>query len=254
MPGIIDLAWRLSSGDVQFVQQAVSPNTPETYRMLGQYFRQRRQVDAAIAMFTDAGKAGESERQSYVAELMAAKEFKAAAKLWAVGRSQAVEPNVIVDPGFENEADLNEPGFGWRLGENRDGFQLSLDTTNPREGRTSLKIEFSGPSALASPIISQVVLVVPRVRYQLRFSVRAEGIVSVGLPQVTVVDARTKTVLGELSELPKTTEGWRDYAIDFDSQQLTDAVQIIVQRQNCNTSPCPIFGRLWLDNFSLQKV
>ncbi|MDX6289252.1 MAG: hypothetical protein QOH42_1051, partial [Blastocatellia bacterium] len=32
------------------------------------------------------------------------------------------------------------------------------------------------------------------------------------------------------------------------------AVYVALERQPCDKSPCPIFGRLWLDNFSLQKV
>jgi tetratricopeptide (TPR) repeat protein len=189
MPGVIDLAWRLSSGNVQFVQQAIEPNTPEAYRMLGQYFRQRKEIDSAIAMFTAAGAASEVDRQSYVAELLAANRFGEAARLWSVGHSNGVAPGVMIDPGFEQESDLNEPGFGWRLGESREGFQLSLDTANPKEGRTSLKIEFKGASNPASPIVSQLVLVDRRARYQLRFAIRAEDIVSGGLPQVVVIDA-----------------------------------------------------------------
>ena len=254
MPGIIDLAWRLSGGNVQFVQQAVGPKTPNAYGMLGQYFRQRQQVDAAIAMFTAADTASEGDRQSYVTELLAANRFREAARLWAVGRSNGVAPGVIDDPGFEKESDLNEPGFGWRLGESREGFQLSLDTANPKEGRTSLKIEFKGAANPASPIVSQLVLVDRRARYQLRFATRAEGIVSGGLPQVVVIDANAKNVLGQSDELPKATDAWLDYNVEFTASELTDAVQILVQRRSCAMSPCPIFGRLWLDNFSLHKL
>ena len=254
MPGVIALAGQLSSGNVQFVQQAIAPSTPDAYRMLGQYFRQRQQVDAAIAMFTAAGAASETDRQSYVAELLAANRFSEAARLWSVGHSNGVAPGVMVDPGFEKESDLNEPGFSWRLGESREGFQLSLDTANPKEGRTSLKIEFKGASNPASPIVSQLVLVDRRARYQLRFAIRAEGIISGGLPQLVVIDANAKNVLGQSEELAKATDGWRDYNVEFTALELTDAVQILVQRKSCATSPCPIFGRLWLDDFSLHKL
>jgi hypothetical protein len=204
-------------------------------------------------MFTAAGAAGERDRQSYVAELLRENRFREAARLWSAGHSSGVAPGVMVDPGFEQESDLNEPGFGWRLGESREGFQLSLDTTNPK-GRTSLKIEFKGASNPALPIVSQLVLVDRGARYQLRFAIRAEGIVSGGLPQVVVIDANAKNVLGESDELAKATDGWRDYSVEFTTLELTDAVQILVQRKSCATSPCPIFGRLWLDDFSLHKL
>ena len=254
MPGIIDLAWRLSGGKIHSVEQVIAPRTPEAYQALGQYFRQRKEVDAAIAMFAAAGSAAERDRRSYLAELIAAKRFKEAATLWAVGRQGGAARGVMIDAGFEEESNLNEPGFGWYLGERRQGFHLSLDTTNPRQGRSSLKVEFDGDSDPASPVISQLVLVEPRTRYQLRFAVRSEGLVSGGLPRVVTTDANTNSVLGQSGELPAATDGWRDYMIDFESGSSDVAVQIALQRHSCDKSPCPIFGRLWLDNFSLQKL
>lgn len=253
MQGIIDLAWRVSGGNVQFVTRAIEPRTPAAYQALAQYFRQRQDADAAIAMYVAAGSSAEQDRRSYLAELIGAKRYKEAAALWAVGRPAGAAPGVMIDPGFEQETNLNDPGFGWRLGEKNTGFHLSLDTNNPREGRSSLKIEFDGDSDPFSPVIYQLVLVEPGTRYQLRFAVSSEGIVSGGLPQVVVTDVLANKMLGQSDKFP-TTDGWREYTINFDSGQSASAVQIALQRQTCNKSPCPIFGRLWLDNFSLQKL
>ncbi len=254
MPGIIDLAWRLSGGNVQFVEQAIEPGTPEAYQALGQYLREHKEVDAAIAMYTAAGSAAEQDRRSFLAELIAAKRFKEAGTLWAIGRQAGAAPGIMVDPGFEEESNLNEPGFGWRLGEKPSGFHLSLDMNDPRQGHSSLKVEFAGDSDPASPLISQLVLVEPRAHYQLRFAVRSEGLVSGGLPLVVVLDADANKMLAQSDQFPRATDGWREYTIDFDSGPLTGAVQITLQRQRCDRSPCPIFGRLWLDNFSLRKL
>ncbi len=253
MPGIIDLAWRVSGGDVQFVTRAIEPGTPTTYKALGQYFRQRQEVGPAIAMYEAAGSDSEQDRRSYLAELIAAKRFKDAASLWKVGRQEGAAPGVMTDPGFEQESNLKDPGFGWRLSEKDTGFHLSLDTNNPRQGRSSLKIEFKGDSDPSSPVISQLVLVDPVAHYQLRFSVRSEGLVSGGLPLVVVMDAGDSKVLGQSDKFPP-TDSWHEYIIDFESGQSTSAVQIALQRQVCSKSPCPIFGRLWLDNFSLRKL
>jgi hypothetical protein len=48
--------------------------------------------------------------------------------------------------------------------------------------------------------------------------------------------------------------GWHDYLIDFTSGDSTSAIQINLLRQLCSKSPCPIFGRLWLDGFSFIKI
>src|SRR5882762_248148 len=86
LPGIIDLAWRVSGGNVGFVTRAIDPGTPATYQALGKYFRQREEVGAATAMFVAAGRASEEDRRSYLSELIRAKRFHDAANLWSVGR------------------------------------------------------------------------------------------------------------------------------------------------------------------------
>jgi hypothetical protein len=254
MMGVIDLAWSVSRGNVQFVMNAVNPTTPADYQMLAQYFGQRNEVDAAIAMYAAAGSDAEHYRRAYLHDLIATKQFKAAAKLWAVGRQSAALAGAMIDPGFEKESDLTEPGFAWRVGDQPQGFHLTLDTANPGEGKSSLKIEFDGASEPASPVITQLVMVEARTRYQLHFAVRSEGIVSGGLPLIVVMDANSNKNLGQSEPFPKVTDGWGEYTIDFESEPEASAVQIALQRQACNSSPCPIFGRLWLDAFSLKKL
>jgi tetratricopeptide (TPR) repeat protein len=254
MPGIIDLAWRVSNGNIEFVTRAIAPGSPSAYLALGKYFRQREAVGAAIAMYAAAGNAADEDRNPFMGELIATKRFKDAASLWTVERGKAVEPGVMIDPGFEQESNLDEPGFGWRLGEKRQGFHLALDTNNPQEGRSSLKVDFAGDSDPSSPVISQLVLIEPGSHYQLRFAVRSESIVSGGPPLLAVIDADTGKPLKQSEPFSKSTDGWREYTIDFDSGQSATALKLALQRQACDKSPCPIFGRLWLDNFTLKKL
>ena len=254
MPGVIGLAWSVSRGNVQFVTNAIQPTTPAAYQMLAQFFGQRNEVDAAIAMYSAAGSDAYHYRRAYMHDLIAAKQFKAAAKLWAVGRESAALPGALIDPGFEKEGDLTEPGFAWRLGDQPQGFHLTLDSFNPRQGNSSLKIEFDGASEPAAPVITQLVVVEPQTRYQLHLAVRSDGVVSGGLPLIMIIDADSRKILGQSEQFPKVTDGWRDYTIEFESEPAASAVQIALQRQACNSSPCPIFGRLWLDDFSLKKL
>ncbi|HKR60925.1 MAG TPA: tetratricopeptide repeat protein [Pyrinomonadaceae bacterium] len=253
LPGIIDLAWRTSGGDVQFVTKAIAPETPAAYQALGQYFRQRNQAGAAIAMYSAAGSGAVEDRRWYLAELVAAKQFKDAANLWSVDRQPAVVAGVLIDPGFEQESNLKDPGFGWRLGEKDTGFRLSLDSVNPREGHTSLKVDFGGNSDPISPVLTQLVLVEPAAHYQLRFAARSENLVSGVLPFVAVNEPGTGKVLGQ-SETFRPTDSWREYTIDFVAGSSVTAIQIALQRQPCGSPSCPIFGRLWLDSFSIRKL
>ena len=258
LPAIIDLAWQLSGGDVNAVKQAIQPRSAESYKALAEYLKKHGEVAEATQMFGLAGSDAEvlRAREQYINELISAKRFKEAYELWSIGRglSSSNALGAMVDPGFEQESNLDEPGFGWRSENKALTVTLSLETANPKEGKSSLRVEFSGDSAPATPIISQLVLVEPNNRYQLHFAARTESIVSGGLPRVAVVDAGNQEILGQTNAFPETANNWQDYTIDFNSKETTSAIRISLQRESCSKSPCPIFGRLWLDNFSFLKL
>ena len=254
MPSIIDLAFRLSNGDPKFIEEALQPKTPEAYRLVGSYLRHLGDLSASLYIYNaSAGQAPESERRANITGLIKAKRFSEAYALWGAQR-QGIAAGTMNNASFEQEEDLQQSGFGWRAADNAQGFHLSLDTGNPKQGHYSLKVDFQGDSEPASPVIWQLVLVQPHSRYQLRFAARTEGLVSGGLPRVSVSDANSDAVLGQSDLLPATSSGWRDYVFDFTSGDSTNAIQISLQRQSCASPRCPIFGRLWLDEVWLTKL
>lgn len=251
MPGIIDLAWQISSGNVVFVEQVIAPDSPQTFRALGSYFRRRNAIDAALAMYRAAGRAAMNDRRSFVTELIAVGRFKEAASLWGMDRSSVVREGELIDPGFDHQVG-RDAGFGWIRSEEK-SLRFKLDENQPRDGRSSLNVQFDGDSNPSLPVISQLVLVEPGTRYELRFAARAENLVSGSMPLIVVVEARSKNVMASSEHFGAATRGWRDYAIDFVTYQTAEAVEVSLLRQTCS-APCPIFGRLWLDNFSLVKL
>ena len=146
MPMVIDLAWHSSNRDMQFVLRTLKPQRPESYQALASYFRKQGQIDAAIWMYEAAGNSAQPGRATYVEELISTKHFKEAYALWSYGRApNSKDPvSAIIDSGFEQEQQLNEPGFGWRANNQAPSLTLSLDPANPKEGRSSLRVDFSG--------------------------------------------------------------------------------------------------------------
>lgn len=256
LPPVIDLAWQLSRGDVQLVKNTIRPTRPNDFAALGDYLKIHDRTDEATEMFAAAGSDPQmrQRRQQFVGELIAARKFAAAYRLWSIDHAP-VSPNgndVLIDGGFEQESNLDEPGFGWRGDNQATSITRVLDTSNPRQGRTSLRIDFNGDSDPNAPIVSQFVLVAPRTHYRLQFAARAEEIVSGGLPVLRVIDATTGATITEEKAIAASTE-WRDYSIDFATGDSTVTIQISLLRNTCHTGPCPIFGRLWLDALTLEK-
>jgi hypothetical protein len=98
-------------------------------------------------------------------------------------------------------------------------------------------------------------LVEPKTRYKLHFSARTKEVVTGGLPLIVVNGAGSGgPTLAQSNTLPQGTQGWSDYTVDFTTGDGMRAVLISLQRQPCTGGPCPIFGRLWLDAFTVEKL
>jgi hypothetical protein len=257
LPAVIDLAGHLASDRPEYILAALQPHSPEAYLALFTYFRKQGNLRQASAMLRAAGTAGEAERRTFIEALIVAKQFREAYALW--GKGPVPDPDgpegpLLNDPSFEDESDLNEPGFGWHAPNKTQSFSLLLDGVSPREGKWSAAFEFKGEPEPNQAILSQLVLLEPHTRYQLQFSVRTATLVSGGLPFLNVVDAMTQQTLAQSETFPQDRSEWLDYSLEFTTAGSSEAVQIAVRRQPCSKTPCPIFGRLWLDKFSLQRL
>jgi Tfp pilus assembly protein PilF len=251
LPGIIDLAWHLLNNNPKAVEQAISPHNSEGYRALASFFQRQNQIDEAIAMFRSAGADADSDVRGYVAELISKGKYSQAYTLWSLNHKGA---SAITDGSFETESDLTEPGFEWRIADPpATNCRFTLDSASAKEGKLSLRVEFSGDSDPIRPIISQLVLVQPLTRYELRFAEHSQNLLSAGLPIIIISDAGSKSTLGKSEQLSPNAPDWREQVINFSTSRTTAAIQIRVQREGC-AAPCPIFGQLWLDAFSLRKL
>ena len=249
-PSIIDLAWHLSQEDAEFVKRAVQPNTDEARMALSDYFRAHGQFSEAADAINGAGAAAAEYRGRLLNELITKKRFAEAYELWALTHAGGPK-NAVFDSSFEQGSNFNEPGFGWRVGTSP-RIAVAADNQTAAEGKGSLKLEFNGEPDSNLVLLSQLVMVEPNAPYTLRFASRSDKLVSGGLPVLRVMNASSGTLLGE-SALPQQTSEWVNYAIDLSTPADVSTIEIRLQRQNCTTGPCPIFGVLWLDNFSLQK-
>jgi hypothetical protein len=259
LPDVINLAWEAYAGDARAVEEAIQPQTATARLALAKFFIDHAYTAEAIALVHAASNASNKDRQALLAELLTTKRFAEAYEVWSSGRDKATVGNprgsdAIVDGGFENNIAVNDQGFGWQPARNNDVLHFSLDSVEPRSGAYSLRLEFNGDFG-GSPLISQLMLVEPKARYQLRFAARTQELVSGGLPFVTLTDASSTDgrALGQSAPLPQGTSPWQNYAVDFTTSETTSAMRIIIQ-QKCPGSPCPIFGRVWFDEFLLQKV
>lgn len=260
IPGLINLAWTLSKADANLTEEWAQIKTNERRVAFAKFLAAHGRPKEAVAQFTALGNVPEDIRRQLVQQLIAKDAFAEAFKVWNFGRrfdSGAEESSTrIYDGGFEAALTFDEIGFGWQVPRNLKGAAFSLNSSQPHSGSQNLRVDFAGDSNPNTDLVSQLILVKPSRRYQINFASRSEDVVTGGLPLVVVTDASgDRKRLGQSATLGgKGTRDWQVQSLEFSTGPATTAVVLSLQRENCSTSPCPIFGSLWLDSFSVAEL
>jgi len=86
--------------------------------------------------------------------------------------------------------------------------------------------------------------------------VRTEDLKSAATLMVEVVDAtEPERVLAASNPLAIGTTEWRvPVALEFRTGAATQAVTLRIVSQPCPAATCPIFGKVWYDNFTLKRA
>jgi len=258
-----DLAWGAYSGDAQAIEAAVQPQSYRERMVLARYFAKRGMATQAVALYRAAGNVagttvdtGDEDRLALLKELIDTRKYRDAYQVWAAGSKADAEGDVVNNASFEETVLTGDTGFGWRFTRASQALVVSVDLSRPFDRSRSLRIDFSGDSLPSQAIVSQLILVSPGARYKLSFAARTEEITTGGLPYLAVGDVKNdgRTLLARSKDLPQGASDWREYGVEFQSPVDAEAVLILLRRQECNTAPCPAFGRVWLDKFTIQKL
>jgi tetratricopeptide (TPR) repeat protein len=256
MPNLIDLAWGLSRGDARLSEQLIQINDDITRIDFARFLARHGKAQEALEQFQLAATSvSEKNRRDLVRELKEAKAFKEAFQVWKGSVPPAGDTKAaIYDGGFEGPLSLEEVGFGWTTPRETQGVSLSLDDTQRDSGVQSLRIQFNGNSNPGTLLISQTIVVKPQQRYRINFAAGTKDIVSGGLPFLAISDAASGQLLGKSASLPQATSAWHVSSFEFTTPPTTDALVLSLQRSSCTSAPCPIFGFIWLDSFSIQEL
>lgn len=265
-PGLLsytfNLAWRSTDNDTAATTALIQPVDAATRLGLAAFFAGKgRTAEALTLLDATAGEGTDAQRIAIITALLAARQFAAARKAWESLSEVKASPDggesfrgqAIINRGFEAPIKRQETMFGWRIAGDSATLRSAITTRQPDEGARSLQIAYNG--VVPPSVLSQLVIVEPSSKYKLSFAARTDEIVSGGTPLIAVLDAAApQRVLVESSAFPPKSEAWQQYSIEFSTGVEMQGIIISLQRQACSSQPCPIFGRLWLDDFVLQKL
>ena len=254
---VTKLAWKEFEGDPAEVEKAVRPKTAVERIKLARFFTWRGLPEKALAIFRATSEISAADQNDLIADLIGSKSFAEAYQVRIRDRKD-VDANglgVIQEAGFETVSSFNEEGFGWKFPRDAGAVNIGFDKSNTGAGERSLRLHWHGNTDASIPTLSQLVLIEPETHYKLHFSVRAQELTSGTTPFVGIADASSNDE-PMLAQTEPLTPGdtWQNSTLEFATGKNTKAIRIVLQRPRCAEQPCPIFGRMWLDNFSLERI
>lgn len=251
----IDLAWGASRKDASLTEQLVQPHNDKTQSELALFFARHGKPDEAAAHFRSVSVVTAEVRRNLIRELLSAGATKQAFAVWSNNNAKSTAPTeLIFDGGFEGTLNLDESGFGWRVASGQPGVNFSLDSGQPQSGARSLRLTLTGHANPEADLLSQLVLVEPGARYKLNFATRTSNVVTGGPLVIVVKDANGHQLLASSAPLAADSGGWQALNLEFVTGTATPAIVFSLQREQCSTAPCPVFGTVNLDSFSLARV
>jgi tetratricopeptide (TPR) repeat protein len=263
-PQVLELAWRFYDSDIPSVLAAVG-NSGGARGQLMDYLVNRKQLDDARKLWegfnAEERKAARPSGEKLMLRFLEAKRFHDMLAMHTELAAADGTPTNAARERFTNggfESAVGAPGtspFEWQVVPLA-GVQMGLDERVRQEGSRSLRLAFNSPDTLTFRNISQLLAVEPQTRYRLEYYVRTEDLKGVATVVVEIVDAaQPDRALAPSQALPVgTTADWQAVALDFTTGAQTQAVTVRVVSVPCTSATCPIFGKVWYDNFNLQRL
>jgi hypothetical protein len=250
-PNLIDLAWGISRNDLKTTEALLDIKDDKERLALIRFlarngkgkevFELLRQLTAPMSI---------ENRDELMRLLFISKAFRESFDLWRTYETR--EPSIF-NGGFEDPLVLNESGFDWIISPQQRN-RLAIDVFEKVSGARSLQIDLDNSWAPGTTLLSQTFIVKPASTYRLSFAVKTKDLVTGGPPVIVVNDATSDQLLGKSENFPTATSPWTKLNVDFTTLSASQAAVIRLQRNNCDSSPCPIFGTLWLDEFFVEQT
>lgn len=247
LPTLIDLTWNLTAGDAKKTEALLEISNDYERWSYARFLAQKgegQEVTEQVGLLKTP--LSDQNRDELTRLLFAAKSFD--------GSFAGAKTGKILNGGFEEPLLLNNSALGWIVSRSQSKAKLAVDVTEKSGGARSLQISFDGEWNASEPLLSQTIVVSPEQRYRLSFALKTKDLVTGGPPRIVVTDAKSNQVLGKSDAFSQSTGTWQQMNVEFATPRDGGAVIIRLTRDSCATSLCPIFGVLWLDEFSLQKL
>ncbi|HQU84033.1 MAG TPA: tetratricopeptide repeat protein [Pyrinomonadaceae bacterium] len=253
----VSTAWQIFDGDIVKIKQVVGDS--ERIRVaLAIFLAKQKRFDESLdiwnAIPAEAKKNalkpnGEELYNQFVTE----KKFRGAMQILAqISESETAKLTVgkIANGGFEEEIAIQNPHpFEWMLADGNEP-QIAFSDSQKHGGNRSLFMIFNSTDGKVFRQISQTVAVESNRAYELSAAYKSE-LKAQSTLHWEIADASDGKLLASTENLSAASD-WANLKAKFTTAASTEAVIIRLVRTNCANAVCPISGKVWFDDLSLN--
>jgi hypothetical protein len=188
-------------------------------------------------------------RSRYIHFLVSKKQVERAAEIRVLGGGNV---EGMTNAGFEKE--ITGRGFDWRFTpDKKNQWTIRRTLAGNFSGEHCLKITFEGKENISFGHLYQIVPVAPKTRYRLTYRWRSRNITTDQGPFVDIYGYDCK---GFYTQGPMMfdTHQWGTQNVEFETPEDCHAVVVRLHRRPSRRFDNKIAGKLWLDEFKLEKI
>ena len=258
LPGVLDLVWNLTEGNVEKLIQVVGDH-PQRRLLLAQFLLKQAQPAEAVAVYKSIERTSllaSSGATEFLNSLVASRQFELAKGLWEhlLAAENAAKGQLLYNGGFEREIVPALSQFDWKIAHS-EYATLGLDTTAVHAGKRSLRINLTGrDTTVLGKELKQTVIVKPETRYRLECYAKTDELVTSEAIHVVVADAVSSNLLATSNPIRAGSSDWQPYTLDFVTATNTQAVLVTIKRTPRFSYDEPSRGAVWLDDFTLRET
>lgn len=253
-PAIL-LAWQIFDGNLAQIKQNLD-DSPQVNSAMAVFLAKQKHFDEALEAWSalsaeDKKTTFKEERVELLREMLAAKKYRHALK---VQEQAADAENFILgeisNGSFETNVKTKEASiFEWQIS---DGLQpqIGFDEVQKHGGTKSLVIIFNSNDGKDFRSVSQTIAIESGKKYTFEAFYKSDLKTGATL-KWEIVDASDGKVLAATEPILRNSE-WRNLKAAFNAPENTEAVTLRLARETCNSLICPISGKVWFDDFSLN--
>jgi tetratricopeptide (TPR) repeat protein len=256
-PQVFNLAWQLYGPDMTRVLDVVG-KTPEARGHLVGVLVGRERLEDALNVWTsldpDTRHAQVAAGEKLAQTLYGAGQYKRAVRVLAEAGWQELSAEKVANGGFESDVGRAGPLFRWQVTPLA-GARIAVDARVARSGTRSLLVLFDSANHVDFRNVWQAVAVEPATRYRLTYFLRTDSLNSAAtLVTLVTSPASESEVLASSQPVPAGTNDWQQVALEFTTGPKAEAVVVRLVRAGCPAGGCPAYGKIWYDDFDLQRA